>query len=830
MSDIAGVIPYLQTLFRHQRIVIWRDVAAEYKEELGTLDLPNVEVVFLENNEYGIKYRLMHLEPTARFLVYRYGEVPAGMANWLLDLELAFGTFKADRESLLQKELGLDGDGLQQVMAEHKLFFRSAKRKADLKALLGSNDDAVLVRAKMTAVLCELQSDHRMIDIVRALLTENAMGSCSVYENFMEFGLVSFFWDGIKNIYGYSSDNPTIDDFVLWVFTQAVNNFGGNSAGSLRNIEIDFKGMRYDSRFKVTYSKLAARASADLNVESQISNMDFREIVTSDLFELYDQKIIGDLSRGVFERTLLVNDVGDWIRGRQHNFWYERYIDLYSAIDSAAILLSAIDNLNTEINSLDDGLEKYSLNWYQIDQQYRRFIFHIRAAGNPPSLEQLRGKVESFYTNKFLSPLGSSWQVHVDGTDKWRAEKVRPQADFFAKYIQPVVVGGRNKAIVIISDALRYEIAEELGSRVRKEDKFDAELTYVLGVLPSYTQLGMAALLPHSTIGHSGTKDLILVDGLPSSGIVNRNKLLEKVQGFAIQAEEFAALDRDDTREMIKNYQVLYIYHNLIDATGDKAITETGVFEAAERTMLELVGLVKKITNANGTNIFITADHGFLYQDAGLDDTHFLSVAPQANEIVYQGRRFVLGKGLKRDAAFKTFSATQLGLDSDLEVQIPKSIHRLRLQGSGSRFVHGGASLQEIVVPVLAINKKRKSDITNVRVEIRPESAIITTGQVAVKVFQTDPVTDKVQALTLRAGLYIGDKLLSNQLTILFDLKTNEKRDRVLVVPLLLTTEAFEFNNQLAEFRLEEQIPNTNQWRIHQKVTYTLKRPFATDF
>lgn len=830
MSDITIVQPYLERLFNHQRIVIWHDVVAEYKDELGVLDIPNVEVVSIENNEYGIKYRLLHLEPMARFLVYRSGVIPEEMANWLLDLELTFGTFKADRESLLQKELGLEGNDLQQVMAEHMLFFRSPKRKADLKVLLVPSDDAVLVRAKMTAVLCGLQSDHRMIDITRTLLTENASGSSSVYENFIEYGLISFFWEGIKNIYGYSSDSPTIDDFALWVFTQAINNFSGNLPGSLRNIEIDFKGLRYDSRFKETYSKLAARASADLNIESQIITRDFREIVTSDLFELYDQKIISDLSQGVFDRTLLVNDVSDWIRGRQNKFWYERYIDLYSAIDSAAILLSAIDNLNTEIKSLDDGLEKYSLNWYQIDQQYRRFIFHTRAAGNPASLEQLRGKVESFYTNKFLSPLGSSWQVHVDTTDKWRAEKVRPQTDFFAKYIQPVVVSGRNKAIVIISDALRYEIAEELGSRVRKEDKFDAELTYVLGVLPSYTQLGMAALLPHSTIGHSGIKDLISVDGLPSSGIVNRNKLLEKVQGFAIQAEEFSALDRDDTREMIKNYRVLYIYHNLIDATGDKAITESGVFEAAERTMLELVSLVKKITNANGTNMFITADHGFLYQDAGLDDTHFLSVAAQANEIVYQGRRFVLGNGLKRDDAFKTFTAAQLGLESDLEVQIPKSIQRLRLQGSGSRFVHGGASLQEIVVPVLAINKKRKSDITNVRVEIRPESAVITTGQVAVKVFQTDPVTDKVQALTLRAGLYIGDKLLSNQLMILFDQKTDEKRDRVLVVPLLLTTEAFEFNNQPAEFRLEEQIPNTNQWRIHQKVTYTLKRPFATDF
>ena len=368
---------------------------------------------------------------------------------------------------------------------------------------------------------------------------------------------------------------------------------------------------------------------------------------------------------------------------------------------------------------------------------------------------------------------------------------------------------------------MRYEIAEELGSRIRKEDKFDADLTSVLGVLPSYTQLGMAALLPHTTIGHSGMKDQVLVDGTPSGGIANRNRLLEKVNGFAIQAEEFVSLDREAMREMVKSNQVLYIYQNIIDATGDKAITETGVFEATERTILELISLVKRITSVNGTNIFITSDHGFLYQDAGLDDTYFLSVTAQANEIVYQGRRFVLGNGLKRDNAFKTFAASQLGLEGDLEVQVPKSIQRLRLQGSGSRFVHGGASLQEIVVPVLAISRQRKSDISSVRVEILPESGVITTGQIAVKVFQTEPITDKIQAISLRAGLYIGEELLSNQLTILYDQKTEEKRDRILIIPLLLTTEAF---------RLEEQIPNTNQWRIHQKVAYTLRRPFASDF
>ena len=126
------------------------------------------------------------------------------------------------------------------------------------------------------------------------------------------------------------------------------------------------------------------------------------------------------------------------------------------------------------------------------------------------------------------------------------------------------------QAIVIISDALRYEIAEELGSRIRQEDRFDADLNAVLGALPSYTQLGMAALLPHRTLKHSADGKIVLADDQPTNGTAARAKILESVGGTAIQAEDFKALSADERRELFKNHRVLYIYHDVIDATGDK--------------------------------------------------------------------------------------------------------------------------------------------------------------------------------------------------------------------------------------------------------------------
>ena len=41
---------------------------------------------------------------------------------------------------------------------------------------------------------------------------------------------------------------------------------------------------------------------------------------------------------------------------------------------------------------------------------------------------------------------------------------------------------------------------------------------------------------------------------------------------------------------------------------------------------------------------------------------------------------------------------------------------------------------------------------------------------------------------------------------------------------------ANDYNNRVVEFRLDERIPNTNQWRQYAKTVYTLKRSFASDF
>jgi uncharacterized protein (TIGR02687 family) len=828
VSEASTVKAHLEQRFTKRRVVFWHDADGDYINDLDSLGIDGVQIIRVAGDEFAIKNRLLEIEPMAKFLIYRQGAAPTGLDNWLLDLELAYGVFTADRASLLQQELGLTDPRVIPVLEVRTKFFGASARRQALSKLLSPSDDPTTLQAKMCAALLK-QSEHSLLEITRALLLEDAEGKSAKYEELTYYGLDEFYWEGVASIYGYSSATPTLPDFVLWVFRKAMDNFKADTPNSLRNIRLDFAALRYDMRSKEALATLASRAADDLDVKPKIADVNLGELIGSDLFEQIDQKIITDLARGVVEQSMTPRQVADVVRQRQSSIWIDRYRKLYTAIESASELLSAIAALPGTIDSLDTGLKRYQTEWFRIDQLYRRFTYAAKTADFQAPLTALRAEVEKFHANKYLFNFGTAWQQKVDLVSDWTSGSFRSQASFYADYVAPLVSDGR-KAVVIISEGMRYEVADELGARIRRENKFEAELSAVLGVLPSYTQLGMASLLPHSILELSPEGMPVYADGKRTDGTVNRAKVLESVHGSAVQAEELLGKTRDEVRAVLQQHQVLYVYHDRIDATGDKAATESQVFEAAEETLRVLVDLVKKMASADASNIFITADHGFQYQDTPLDEAFFLSTPPQGDQITRTNRRYVLGKGLKHDPAFMTFQPAQVGLGGEIEVQVPKSIHRIKQPGAGTRYVHGGASLQEIVVPVVTVSKKKKSDVRPVNVEIVPESDKITTGQLAVRLYQVDPVSDKVQSRTVRAGIYVGETALSNIPELVFDQTSTDKRDRYQTATLYLSQEADDFNNRPVEVRLEEPIPNTNQWKVFTKATYTLKRSFTADF
>ncbi len=828
MTDLASVQDALHNRLASQRVVFWHDPAREYTAELETLDLGAVNVIRVDDNEFSVK-KILLADHVSKHLVYRSGDLPRGTANWLLDLELAYGVFTADKTSMLQRELGLSDPALIPVIEQHQKFFAANSRKQALDKLLNDGDDATFLRAKMCQVLIKA-TGNKLTDIVRELLTENALGKTAKFDDLVTFGLDQFFWDGLAGIYNYPSKTPTIDDFVLWMFGRAIEDFSSARPDAFRNIRSDFNSLRYDVRTQDVMTKLATRAADALDVKSKIEHRDYRELVKVTIFEEIDRKVVVDLAAAVATQSVTPREAADMVRQRQESLWSAKYAKLYRAIQSASELLTAIASLPHAIASAGLGLDKYQSEWFRIDQQYRWFTHAHQTADFQKPLEALKVEVDKQYANKYLYDFGGLWQQALEPMREWKSTALAPQAKFFDLYVAPVVKDGRTKAVVIISDGMRYEIAEELASLIRGENRFDASISAVLGSLPSYTQLGMASLLPQSSLELDPNALPVLADGMPTNGTANRDKILQAVKGHAISAAEVLAMSGNELRELYSKHQIFYVYHDRIDAAGDKAPTERTVFEAAEETLRELLVLVKKWTSANATNILITADHGFLYQDMPLEQAYYISEKPQGDSVTKTNRRYVLGRSLKPSPSFMTFTSAQAGLVGDLDIQIPKSIHRIPQPGAGTRYVHGGASLQEIVVPVVTVNKKRKGDIRPVNVDLMPETDKITTGQLAVKLLQREAVTDKIQPRQVRLGLYVGDTLISDQPVLTFDSASDNQRDRYQKAVLYLTQDADQHNNRPVELRLDESIPNTTQWKTFSKGNYTIKRSFTTDF
>ena len=127
---------------------------------------------------------------------------------------------------------------------------------------------------------------------------------------------------------------------------------------------------------------------------------------------------------------------------------------------------------------------------------------------------------------------------------EWKINTITGQKQFFQTWVEPYLKKD-NRVFVIISDGLRFESATELRERVLQEDRYTATLTPVLGSLPSYTQLGMAALLPNKALTFNDKTEIVFAEGQSTQGTPNRTKVLQSFDSkmVAISAVDFLKMN-----------------------------------------------------------------------------------------------------------------------------------------------------------------------------------------------------------------------------------------------------------------------------------------------
>jgi len=821
----------LSKLFNKHRIIFWYDENEQFKQEFDELGLDGVEKVIVKNNQFYIKYIISREKPSTQFLLYLPYNKPNNAENWLLDMELAYYVFQTRQEAMFAQELELDYD-FTNLIAEHIEFFKNKERRADLKELLGKDDDYQAIRYKMLAVLFNTDNVS-LVSFLQVHASAFNDGNERYDRELERYNLKNFYWKEIARKYGYTNETPTIYDFLLEVFN---NNFSiGKKTGIAKESKILISMWKDSISYQQAYRKLSQKIAGDLKIESALNNIRVDDIIQDDLFELIDKRIISELAQLICEESISNDRLNQLIKQRENKYWYQDYEDFYACLENGMQMISSVRKTDKlKVESFGEGIQTYAQNLYKIDHYYRKYIYHYRKAKQNKVLQPLTEKVEKVYCNDWLLNYGNKWQKVIDTSERWYNQPKVTQHRFFTDHVKPFITKGQ-RLFVIISDALRYECGWEYLQKIQTEKRFEGELEHMVSSLPSYTQLGMAALLPNANMTFQTDSENILINGNSTQGVQGRTKILEQMAGVratAINAEDFMKMNSStDGREFVKQYDLIYIYHNRIDKVGDDKTSEEKVFEAVEQELEFLMDVIKKIANMNGNNMFITADHGFLYQNNELAESDF-SIGEVKGKIWKESRRYVIGKNLKGDASTKHFTAEQLNLSGDAEVLIPKSINRIRIKGAGSRYVHGGASLQEIVIPLLKVTKTRQDTTKQVDVDIIKSTDKITTNILAVSFLQTDLVSEKVLPRQIRSAIYAEDgEMLSDQFTYNFDIAEGTERMREVKHRFHLSSKASgKYKNQRVKLLLDEPVENSSQWRNYKEYSYTLNISFTNDF
>lgn len=791
------------------RLLFWYDPEQSFKDIIADLALPDVTVLDMTGLSIFETKKLVELdEPQTRFLLYFPYAEPSPDNDWFLDVRLYSEQFFADVSSMLLNELGINQMALRAHIRKRQAFFASKQRVAALKRFVTENEDELSLDRKMLAVVVKADS-AALTDSVLSLLKDYALSleskadEAGLMESLAKFELTDALWQCLSESFGYESKQPSVPDFVLKLFCTELwsqidagdrdwllNNVLKTASG--RATAMAFMASWRDSRSYAQYhDSLSGLLAQKLEIANKCSQYQPHQLAECVSFEAVEQAIIRGLvsdllanakglDRAQFESLLSRRLVGHWCVSRKE------YAAIYAALRNAELLMylrqQFVDGFHYD--SCKAMYQAYTQELYQFDQAYRLFNEHAQtlASKGAEILRLLDEAIENLYTDWYLYELGTAWDRLMETEQRlkqWQLPAVRNQYTFYETQVRERLKSRQAKRIfVIVSDALRYEIAEELTVIINGEKRFNAELSSQLGVLPSYTQLGMAALLPHKTLEYQvqSGNPVVLVDGLSSAGLDYRNAILQKANGMAVSAKDLMAWSNQDGREAIRDYQVVYIYHDTIDSICDKQAGEDRTPQICRTAIEELTDLISRVINRlNGSHVLLTADHGFLYQQKALDKPDKSDLAMKPTGAVEAKKRYILGENLPADDHYwKGNVADSAAANSPMEFMLPKGVQRFHFVG-GAKFVHGGAMLQEVCVPILHIKvlqkeqvakyEKQRVGVVAARLPIKLVNNID-----KVKFIQTDPVGE--QFIPRQLEVYIVDSNgngVSSRETLNFD-------------------------------------------------------------
>lgn len=695
-----------------RKLVFWYDANADFADEISNLKLDNAKVLVMEPNcQFRTKYFLEREDTTTNYLIYAPFAKPAIRDNHLEDTIRYSKEFFADRISLICVDLGIP-ESLKPVLQKYAGFFKAQERTDRFYKLEIDQWTQESVEVGLMSVLCRVQALN-FEEVVRVVLTGDGFAENKYLADFKRYDLEDSFWKLVSLHFGYTETEPTLEKLAMTLLmTYAQKEVGKevpkdwSSLVSVKtgNVVVFMENIMNNIQYRERFEAISAEVEEILRVEELLKTYPVEQLIDCDVFACIDRMII----RWMVER-LCSEDLGTALMGksipeicelRRKKHFADRYAEAYAVLTNAYAMLKEAKYSGHP--DADTMIRKYREKDYRIDTYHRQFYFHYDQLEDKDPFAQLRQLVENVYTNDYLSKICFAWNTAFSEADT-AALSIPMQRRFYNRYL-----GGKNRAktVVLISDALRYEVGMELMEALSKDANCASiKMDAMLAGLPSITKTGMAALLPHKQITIAGEK--VLVDGKPTVSTAQREVILTSADPDArcYTYEDVERMGSAELSEAFRGVSTVYIYHNQIDARGDKQPTENEVYVSCREAINELFSLLIRLAkNKVASHFLITADHGFIYKRDQLTESDKISAS--GTGIDFGGRRYaVSAQALDADGVTSYPLTAMFGNDDPRMVTVPLGADVFKASG-GSCYVHGGCSLQEMLVPVIELTTK----------------------------------------------------------------------------------------------------------------------------
>lgn len=793
--------------FYKRRIVFWYDEDKEFEDKLDEIVLTNAKLVSLTGtNNFEVKKLLGVDDITSNYLVYCPLSYDRPEDNWLIDIELYSEEFRADLISIWMDEMGMPATPAlrKQVKAYRKYF--NAKSRRDK---IAGQSKAPTVPAQLHMAVMGALGNIKDVTpgaIIKEVLKAGLDSETNyLYREFVNYGANTAFWSMVQQGTGYTSEQPNLAQLATHMLLTATTRTMSLEylAGLDQFISSPHQAYCFDfvsdwlhSEDNDQLNEIARTIEDELKLPKRFMKLEVDDLVDTECFPCLHEVILIKLMTEISDHIIDVDVIKRTVEKRRTCIWYEEVKDFYDGILQVANMQEFFKEHTTGFHSAEAKRvwKEYTDEYYKMDTYYR--LFH-KSYGESlkafnPNLHDLFShvmeKVEGLYTNWFLGQLGGNWaSVCAEELAQYgKILEIPQQTDFYRSKVK----NADSRVFVIISDALRYEVAATLTEQLRRETQSKVDLNSMQGIFPTITKFGMAALLPHEQLSAEQHGDIIkvLADG-QSTDSNYRDKVLKAANpnSIAVKYNDIITAKRADRSAMVKGQEVVYIYHDTIDEASHTA--DTMVFPACDDAIVELKNLVRIIVNDFGaTNIIITSDHGFLYTYSPLTEDDKVDKTGFINRIVEYGRRFAI---MMKDADPEYLQKVKfLGGESEFDAYAPKENVRIKMNGGGLNFVHGGTSLQEMVVPVIEYHylrnnskeyqrNKQKYDTKPVELGLLSATHKVSNMIFSLNFYQKEPVGDNREAAIYQ--LYFTDssgKQISDIQKIIADKTSDNGQER----------------------------------------------------